>query len=41
MQVIEKMNESAYACKIVGILETDPNDPTLATKVAIEDPMAD
>lgn len=38
MQVIEKINESPYICKILGVLETDPNDPEMATKVAILDP---
>lgn len=38
MQVIEKINESPYICKILGVLETDPNDPEIATKVAILDP---
>lgn len=27
MQVIEKLNESQYACKVLGVLETDPDDP--------------
>ena len=32
------MGES-YTCKILGVLETDPNDPQIATKIAIDDPM--
>lgn len=41
MQLIEKMNESNCICKVLGVLETDPNDPQLAKKVAIENPTAD
>lgn len=41
MQLIEKMNESNYICKVLGVIETDPNDPQLAKKIVIENPMAD
>jgi len=27
IQVLEKLNESPYACKVLGVLETDPDDP--------------
>lgn len=36
MQLIEKFNESAHACKVLGVLETDPLDPQTATKVLVE-----
>ena len=36
IQLIEKFNESAHACKVLGVLETDPLDPQTATKVLIE-----
>ena len=37
--LIEKLNNSPYACKIIAVLEVDQFDPQIATKVAIEDPM--
>lgn len=27
LTLIEKFNESPYACKVIGVLETDPDDP--------------
>ena len=39
MQLLEKLNESPYTCKVVAVLETDPNDPNIAKKVMIADPM--
>ena len=27
MQLLEKLNDSPYTCKVVAVLETDPNDP--------------
>ena len=41
MQVIEKINSSPYICKIVAVLETDPNDAQIATRVAIANPGSD
>ena len=41
MQVIEKMNESPYACKVIAVLETSPEDPKIATKVAVSTPLDD
>ena len=35
LPLIEKFNESDYACKIIGVLETDPEDDQLATEVVI------
>ena len=39
MQLIEKLNDSPYTCKVVAVLETDPNDPQIAKKVMVKDPM--
>ena len=41
LAVLEKLNESPYVGKVLAILETDPNDPQTATKIAIEDPLSD
>ena len=27
IQMLEKLNDSPYTCKVVAVLETDPNDP--------------
>ena len=27
MQMLEKLNDSPYTCKVVAVLETDPDDP--------------
>jgi len=37
---IETFNQSAHACKISAVLETDQNDEQMATKVAIGNPLA-
>lgn len=39
MQLLEKLNESPYACKVIAVLETDPDDPQIAKKVMVADPM--
>ena len=36
LQLLEKFNQSPFACKVIGILETDPNDPQTATKIVME-----
>ena len=41
LAVLEKLNESPYVGKVLAILETDPNDPQTATRIAIEDPLSD
>ena len=40
LQVLEKLNESNYVCKIVACLETSSEDSQIATKIAIEYPLA-
>ena len=35
MPLIEKFNESPYACKIIGVMETSADDPQLATEIVI------
>ena len=39
MQLLEKLNDSPYTCKVAAVLETDPNNPQIATKVMVVDPM--
>ena len=38
--MLEKYNESPHVCKVVACLETSRTDPQVATKVAIENPLA-
>ena len=40
LQVLEKFNESPYVCIVVACLETSRTDPQVATKLAIENPLA-
>ena len=35
LQLIEKLNDSLYTCKVVAVLETDPDDPKMAKKVMV------
>jgi len=35
LQFLEKFNESPFACKVIAVLETSPDDPLTATKVLI------
>ena len=27
LQVLEKLNESEYSCKVIGVVEVSPDDP--------------
>ena len=40
LQLIEKLNENQSTARIVAVLETDPANPEIATKVAVENTMA-
>ena len=35
LHLIEKFNESSYACKVIGVKALDPDDPQMATEIVI------
>jgi hypothetical protein len=38
LQLIERFNESEYACQVKKVLEMDPENPQIATKIITENP---
>ena len=36
LQLIERFNESEYACQVKQVVETDPSNPQIATKIIIQ-----